>query len=187
MKTTGASGTHTHNERWPKPPLVPPRGLRELLWYLAAVLAIVLVVAAPLLRIFVAISLLMLWGLSQLIGRFPYPREMAGHALTLQLMAASHLTGLDGPSGWHRTVVALLLDRYPAPEYPGEVAGLLLLLAVIGTLSSMAVAILAFLVSFDRRRVARDVVDERVWQRQQTLRRSLMLEQHRRDGAPEVW
>lgn len=187
MRATGASGTHNFHERWQRPVLAIPRGPRELAWHLGVLFLVVLVIAAPLLRIFVPITLLLLWAFSAVTRRFPYPREMMGHALTAQMVAAAHFTGLDGPSGWHRAVFALLTDRLAAPDDPESAATVLLLFAIILLVGSMSMTVIALLVAFDRRRVSRDVVDERVWVRQQLVRRSLMLDQHRRDGAPEVW
>lgn len=187
MNPHGASGAYQRGQRWPLPPLAAPRGPRELGWHLAAVLTVAAVLASPTLRVMTPMAVVVVVSLGVLRGRSIYPRELANVALTMQLLAAAHLTGLAGPSGWHTQLVELVLGRFEPPQPPLDGTEMLYVLALILALTSIALAAIVVLVAFDRRTANRDVADDRVWQRQQQRRRDLMLDQHRTHPAPEVW
>lgn len=187
MNPHGASGAYQRGQRWPLPPLAVPRGPRELGWHLAVALAVAAVLASPTLRVMTPMTLAAVLALRVLRGRSFYPRELADLSLTMQLLAAAHLTGLAGPAGWHTQLVELVLGRLEPPTLPLDGAEMLHVLALMLALTSLALAALVVLVAFDRRTVNRDVADDRVWQRQQQRRRDLMLDQHRTHPAPEIW
>jgi len=156
-----ASGTSTDDARWPTPVLAAPRGVREITWHLTIVAVLTLVLALK------GGWLILPWvGVVAWIVR-PTPRQLAK-------VSAAYL------------VVALLLAWWLSPLAPAShIAGAIwwidhpgtsILDGLIHILIVMAAATAAtgVLISFDRRRVNRRVVDHRVWDRQVRRRRQLM-------------
>lgn len=154
---------------WPTPPLVLPRGPRELAWHLAAGLAL-----APILSDVGAWLFLLAHGITSFILQLT-PRRNLCQALLYLLLAASYYAGRGDIDQLPRYLVLLLV-----PD-PSEVAygfgGLLLLAAW----AALAISVLQ---RFDIRAVNHDVVDDRVWRRQQARRQQILRAEHRQAELP---
>ena len=168
-----ASGTSTDESRWPSPVLAAPRGVREITWHLGIVAALSLVLAVKGGWFVLPWVGIVCWILS------PTPRQLAKVASTYLALGLA-LAWLLSPRGIseHLTGALLWTDPVGATILDGLIHFLLLL-----AVGSAAVVVL---LSYDRRRVNRRVVDHRVWDRQVRRRRQLMRRWTRGRQLPEV-
>ena len=168
-----ASGTSTDEARWPPPVLAAPRGLREITWHLSIVAALTFVLALKGGWFILPWAAIVCWILS------PTPRQLAKVAATYLTLAFA-LAWLLSPRSIsdHLTSALLWTDPIGATILDGVVH--LLLLLAVGT------AAVTVLLSYDRRRVNRRIVDHRVWERQVRRRRQLMRRWARGRQLPEV-
>ncbi len=181
MNTAG--GPVHPDERWPGFPLAIPRGPREQFWHVGVALCVLLVVALPQLHVLAPVWVLGLVLAHYALGWSPPAWLLQRLTLLLATSMSVFLTGRLGLDASRELLVALVRDNTPAilellPNRTEQAALMLLLHAIAG----LAVATL---VRFDLRAVRRDVVDERVWTRQQTRRRQVMAAHHRRQPPPE--
>lgn len=156
-----ASGTSTEESRWPAPVLSAPRGIREITWHLGVVAAVTLVLALKGGWFVLPWVGIVCWILN------PTPRQLIkvaaiyftlGLTLAWLLSPRSITEHLTGALLWTDLVAATILD------------GLVHFFVVL----AIGAATVAVLLSYDRRRVNRRVVDHRVWDRQVRRRRQLM-------------
>ena len=168
-----ASGTSTDEARWPPPVLAAPRGVREITWHLGTVAALTLVLAVKGGWFVLPWVGIICWILN------PTPRQLAKVAATYLALVLA-LAWLFSPRSVseHLTAALLWTDPVGATILDGLIHFLLLL-----AVGSAAVVIL---LSYDRRRVNRRVVDHRVWDRQVRRRRQLMRRWARGRQLPEV-
>lgn len=176
-----AGGPVRPDGRWPSLPLAIPRGPREQAWHALLLLILVLTLTVPWLRILVPI-----WAVMLVLVRIS----------TGQLPAAWVLQRITGPVALvtgalliHHIGVAqlgdmlLLLVRRELPPV-SELLGLRATGALMLLSHATAGLIVATLLRFDIRTVRRDIVDERVWARQQHRRRQVMTAHHHRQPPP---
>ncbi len=170
-----ASGHHRDEERWPLPVLAVPRGLREIVWHVIALAALVIPLALPAGWYVVAVVAGLTW-----FFRFSSSllfRVATRYLATGFVIAAVFGSPLDFPISigydfaWSR-----------APEIGAPLTFVFDYLFEL----SVAACSVAMLMAFDRRSVNRAAVDLRVWQRQQTRRRQLLRHWHRSQVIPEV-
>jgi hypothetical protein len=182
MNTAG--GPVHPDERWPGFPLAIPRGPREQFWHVGVALCVLLVVALPQLHVLAPVWVLGLVLARYALGWSPPAWLLQRLTLLLATSAGVFLTGRLGLDASRELLVALVRDNTPAilellPDRSEQGALVLLLHALAGF-------VVATLVRFDLRAVRRDIVDERVWARQQTRRRQVMAAHHRRQPPPEI-
>lgn len=170
-----ASGHHRDEARWPFLPLAAPRGARELLWHVGALLAVATPFVPP-------AGFLVFGGAIALTWLFKLqPRELVRYAgeflLTGFVISVIFATSSDFLPAIVHTFTWSRSAQVGMP-----------LAVVLGYFIELSVAMLAIavLVGFDRRRVNRATVDLRVWQRQQTRRRQLLRRWHQSEDLPEV-
>lgn len=182
MNTAG--GPVHPDESWPGFPLATPRGLREQAWHIAVGLGVLTAFGVPLLRILVPVWVLMLvltrYGLRWMPAAWLIQRAtlLMSSASGLFLFARLGLqAGCDLLVALVRDDTALIVELIATPAEQG--AFVVLCLGVAGL-------IVATVVRFDLRAVRRDIVDERVWARQQARRRQVMAAHHRRLPPPET-
>ncbi len=182
MNTAG--GPVHPDERWPGFPLAIPRGPREQFWHVGVALCVLLVLVLPQLHVLAPAWVLGLVLARYALGWLPPAWLLQRLTLLLATSAGVFLTGRLGLDATRELLIALVRDNTPAIlelfTDRAEQASLVLLLHA---LAGFAVATL---VRFDLRAVRRDIVDERVWARQQTRRRQAMAAHHRRQPPPEV-
>jgi len=168
-----ASGTSTDEYRWPPPVLAAPRGIREIIWHLGIVSVLTFVLAVKGGWFVLPWVGIVCWILN------PTPRQLAKVAATYLTLGLA-LAWLLSPRSIseHLTAVLLWTDPVGATILDGLIH--LLLLLAVGT------AAVAVLLSYDRRRVNRRVVDHRVWDRQVRRRRQLMRRWAWGHPLPEV-
>lgn len=155
-----ASGTARNEDRWPRFVLAAPRGTRELAWHGALIIAAAAVLG---LRggwyctiVAVAVSAVVR----------PSPRQLTTMALLAVSGAAASLVFLtDEPI---RELGALLAW---SPQVPFTWTTLSV---VSSTGITLGCAVVALALAYDRRRVERHLVDQRVWERQQARRLHLL-------------
>ena len=182
MNTAG--GPVHPDERWPGFPLAIPRGPREQFWHVGVALCILMVVALPQLHVLAPVWVLGLVLTRIALGWSPPAWFLQRLTLLLATSTGVFLTGRLGLAASRELLVALVRDNTPSilellPDRAEQVSLALLL----HTLAGFAVATL---VRFDLRAVRRDIVDERVWARQQTRRRQVMAAHHRLQPPPEI-
>ena len=170
-----ASGHHRDEARWPLLPLATPRGARELLWHVGVLLAVVSPLVPPAGFLVFAESVVVTW-LFKL-----QPRELVRYAGEFLFTGFAIATVFGNSSDFLPAIVhTFAWSRASQVGMPLAVA--------LGYFIELAVSVLAIavLMEFDRRRVSRDSVDLRVWQRQQTRRRQLLRAWHQSADLPEV-
>ena len=161
--------------RWPAPPLVAPRGLREWAWHTGLALTVTSQFLTPLGVMFLPLTTLVAvyYGLS--------PRRLLRSLWTLALATL----GLVLASDLLRHPVTLaslaLLGRTPANLPRWEIDVLFVLLTYLHSWISTAL-----LLAYDRRTVNPDVVDARVLERQRLRRRQLLTHWHASASIDEV-
>ena len=181
MKVAG--GNIYGDERWPGHPLAVPRGLREPLWLTALVVSLTLIVAIPAVRILALLVAIALLASRYLFDWFVPPWLLLRGSMPFIGGSALHLTGsLTGEE--LRTLAWVLVTDEPS-SFTVE-AGTSAMVAVFFLLYGIAVASVSTFVAFDLRSVSREVVDARVWARQQARRRQVMAAHHRRNPPPEA-
>ena len=161
--------------RWPAPPLVAPRGLREWTWHTGLALAVAsqLLTALGVVLLPFTIFVALYYGLS--------PRRIVRSlwALALVTLVPVLVSGLLT----HPVTLAglALLGRTPANLPRWEVDVLFVLLTY---LHSWLTTVL--LIAYDRRTVNPEVVDARILERQQLRRRQLLTRWHASASIDEV-
>jgi hypothetical protein len=170
-----ASGHHRDEGRWPIPPLVAPRGTREILWHVGAMLAIAMPLAVPAGWFVLGMVITAAWLLNA--GPVNLVRVALMYVATGLVVATVFATPID-----YFFTIAHVLQWSRAPQ-----VGMPLTIT-LGFCFEVSVAMfsLALLMAFDRRSVNRATVDLRVWQRQQARRRLLLRRWHRESELPEV-
>ena len=161
--------------RWPAPPLVAPRGLREWTWHTGLALTVVSQLLTPLGMVFLPLTTLvaLYYNLS--------PRRLL-RSLWALVLATLVLVLVSGLIPHPVTLAGLaLLERTPANLSRWEVDVLFVLLTY---LHSWLTTVL--LIAYDRRRVNPIVVDARVLERQQLRRRQLLTRWHASASIDEV-
>ena len=170
-----ASGHHRDENRWPLPPLVAPRGARELAWHAAALLALVAPLVTPL-GWWASISVI---GLTWLCGLDS--RLLVRMGLIYVVIGVGVATVFATPADFLMlTLHAFTWHRATKMSLPLVFSLLLMMELSVATLS------MATLLAFDRRAVSRSTVDLRVWQRQQARRRQLLRRWHQLRVIDEV-
>jgi hypothetical protein len=182
MNTAG--GPVQPDERWPGYPMATPRGPREQAWHTAVGLCVLAAIGVPQLRVLVPIWVLMLVLSRYALGWLPPAWLLQRTTLLVSSAAGLFLFARLGQSASWQLLGALVRDdTQQIPELLAERAdqGALLVLCQAG-----AGFIVSTLLRFDLRAVRRDIVDERVWARQQARRRQVMAAHHRRQPPPET-
>lgn len=170
-----ASGHHRDEGLWPLPPLAAPRGARELLWHVAAGVAVVVPFVLPAGWIVLGMVVAAAWYLNA--GPVNLARVALMYAVTGFVTATIFATPTD-----YLVAVAHVVTWSRVPEM-----GIPLTIA-LGFCFEVSVAMcsVALLMAFDRRSVNRAAVDLRVWQRQQARRLQLLRRWHQSSHLPEV-
>jgi hypothetical protein len=176
-----ASGAVQPDGRWPSPPLAIPRGPREQTWHALLLLSFVLTVTVPWLRILVPV-----WAgvlLSVRLGRGHLPSASALQRITgpVVLITTGLLTHHIGGAQLGDMVVLFIRRELPPVR---ELLGPAAYTGLVLHSNATAGLILSTLLRFDIRTVRRDIVDERVWARQQHRRRQVMTAHHHRQPPP---
>jgi hypothetical protein len=170
-----ASGHHRDEARWPFLPLAAPRGVRELLWHVGVLLAIVSPLVPPMGVVVFAEVIALTWLLEM------RPADLMKLSAELTFLGVLIATMFSTPSTYFVTIVHVF--TWSRASQVGLALAIALGYCIELSVAALAVAIL---MSFDRRRVHRTTVDLRVWQRQQTRRRQLLRRWHRSRDLPEV-
>lgn len=170
-----ASGHHRDEDRWPLLPMAAPRGAREILWHVCALVAVAMPFALPAGWLVLGIVIAFTWLIKA--GPVNLVRIALMYVATGFVVATIFATPMDFPITiahvftWNRSrQVGVPLTI--ALGYCFEV--------------SVAMCTVALMMAFDRRSANRAAVDLRVWQRQQTRRRQLLRQWHRSQDLPEV-
>lgn len=182
MNTAG--GPVHPDERWPGFPMAIPRGPREQAWHVTIGLCVLATAALPQLRVLVPLWVLVLTLTRYGFGWLPPAWLLQRATLLVSAGSGLFLFARLGQSASGDVLVALLRDdteRLLALLSATADQGALLMLCQAG-----AGLIVSTLLRFDLRAVRRDIVDERVWARQQARRRQVMAAHHRRQPPPET-
>lgn len=151
-----ASGTARNEDRWPRFVLATPRGTRELTWHGALILA-----AAAVLGLrggwYFTLTAVAVTAVLRLSPR--HLTTMAFFSLAAAVASLAFLT--DEPI---RELSALLAWSPPASLTWTALS------VVASTGIALGCAAVGLALAFDRRRVDRHLVDQRVWERQQARR-----------------
>jgi hypothetical protein len=169
-----SEGRRRHGD-WQLPPLIAPRGVREWLWHvglLSAVLTVVILPGGPLVA---GACGLVFW----LVSAEPAEVVRVGGYYLLTSVLICVLAGQPGAAAG--ILVATL--RWRLAAQPAIAAAFASQLALVCGLEALA---LGCAMGFDRRSVRRDLVDERVWERQRERRVTLVRRWHSSSDFPEV-
>jgi hypothetical protein len=174
MMAVASEGRRRHGD-WQLPPLMAPRGAREWLWHvglLGSVLTVVLLPGGPLVA---GLCGLAFW----LVSAEPAEVVRAGG---YYLGTSVLICGLAGqPRAEAGILVATL--RWHLAARPAIAVAFSAQLALVCGLEALAIGCV---MGFDRRSVRRDLVDERVWERQRDRRLTLVRRWHSSFDFPEV-
>lgn len=170
-----ASGQAHDETRWPLPPMVAPRGYREVLWHLrlAALTIGVLLIHGGWYALLCYALVLKVVAIT--------PRQLQQMATLSAGLACALLTLTGGPSSYARHLGQLLSNQLP--HEPMMLTGLMTWSLLI---QPLALLVLASWLSFDTRTVTRGVADERVYQRQVQRRTQALRDAHRTRATPTV-
>ncbi len=163
------------SDRWPAPPLVAPRGLREWAWHTGLVITVTSQFLTPLGVVFLPLTTLvaLYYDLS--------PRRLLRSLWALALATL----GLVLTSGLLRHPVTLtglaLLGRTPANLPRWEIDVLFVLITYLHSWLTTSL-----LLAYDRRAVNAEGVDARILERQQRRRRQLLTRWHASASIDEV-
>lgn len=170
---TAAVGRPRSPTAWPKPVMVPPRGIRERLWLTAIVGAPVLSLALQGGWYFLAAAAVITTALR------PRPRTLIAWATAILTAWTCAMILAQGPRNTANRAWDVLSHNLPTE--PSSSA--LLDAAALGLAAGLTTV--ATLTAYDTRRVTRGVVDERVWERQHQ-RRVAILRREARAHPPGI-
>ncbi len=178
-----AGGASHDSERWPGYPLAIPRGPREQMWHVVVAACLLVAIAVPPLRILVPMWAMGVVGARYVLDWFIPPWLLRRVALAFVSGSAFFLGG--GLEMSDLLALAWAIVRDDAGHFvsdlimPQQVALFIFLYGLAGLIVSTVVG-------FDLRSVRRDVADQRVWERQQSRRRQVMAQHHRKCPPPET-
>jgi hypothetical protein len=178
-----AGGNSFGDERWPGHPLAVPRGFREAVWLGAVIVSMALIVTIPAVRFFAFLVAVALLAIRYLFDWFIPPWLLLRGSVPFVGGSALHLTGSLTGEELRALAWVLVTDE---PSHLTVEVGTSAMVAVFFLLYGIAVASVSTFVAFDLRSVSREVVDARVWARQQARRRQVMAAHHRRNPPPEA-
>lgn len=187
MRGIGAGGRVRDPDVWPPMPVAIPRGPAEIAWHALVVATTAAVIVSPAARFLAPFVILALLAGRGAIDWGRVHRSLTKAAVLVNVLFALHATTRSGPSGWPRLWWHVLTGCIDVdPDAPVTVLTALYLNTYLGVAGSLVCLYVALLLAFDRRRVDRDLVDPRVWQRQQRRRIQLLRADHQRRTPPEV-
>lgn len=187
MRGIGAGGAVRDPDAWPRMPVAIPRGPAEIAWHALVVTATAVVLVAPAVRLLVLVAGIALIAARRSIDWGRVHRSLAKAAVVGNVAFAVYASVRGGRWGWPRLWWHVLTGQFHTElDDPVTVLAMLDLNTYLGVACSIVYLYVALLLAFDRRRVDRDLVDPRVWQRQQRRRIQLLRADHRRRTPPEV-
>jgi hypothetical protein len=187
MRGTGAGGTVRDPDAWPRMPVAIPRGPAEIAWHALLVTSTAAVLLAPAVRLLALVAVIALVAARRSIDWGRAHRSLAKAAVLGNVAFAAHASARGGRWGWPRLWWHVLTGQvHIGHDGPVTVLAMLDLSTYLGVAGTIVYLYVALLLAFDRRRVDRDLVDPRVWQRQQRRRIQLLRADHQRRTPPEV-
>ena len=178
-----AGGNTYGDERWPGHPLAVPRGLREPLWLVGVAMSLALIVMVPAVRLLALLVAIALLVSRYLFDWFVPPWLLLRGSVPVVGGSGLHLTGSLTGEELRALAWVLVTDE---PSSLTVEASTSALVAIFFLLYGIAVASVSTIIAFDLRSVSREVVDARVWARQQARRRQVLAAHHRRNPPPET-
>lgn len=187
MKGLGAGGSVRDPDAWPRMTVAIPRGPAEIAWHVFVVSSTVVVLLAPAVRLLALVAVPALFAFRRSIDWGRVHRSLAKAAVLGNVAFAVFASARGGRWGWPRLWWNVLTGQVDIElDDPVTVLAILDLNTYLGVAGSIVYLYVALLLAFDRRKVDRDLVDHRIWQRQQRRRMQLLRADHQRRRPPEV-